>query len=165
MKRPVFLDRFRPVQTGPLYPIITPSNVAQGHVNWLKTDWDISNFVKSSSKLIWFIENFISLSILAQFGCSWATFEAYINPKPITISKMWKKPVKTRTSLKTGPDRKYRSKVVQSGLLMVWDIYRPVSVLVFPKIDKRPDWTGLLNTNTNLKSITNMVLDIFQCLV
>src|SRR6266581_9568840 len=29
---------------------------------------------------------------------------------------------------------------------MVWDIYRPVSVSVFPKIDKRPDWTGLLNT-------------------
>ena len=30
---------------------------------------------------------------------------------------------------------------------MVWDIYRPVSVSVFPKIDKRPDWTGLLNTS------------------
>jgi len=132
MKRLVFLDRFRPVQTGPLYPIITPSNVAQGHVNWLKTDWDISNFVKSSSKLISFIENFISLSILAQFGCSWATFEAYINPKPITISKMWKKPVldrskpvKTRTGLKTGPDWKYWSKAVQSGLLMVWDYESP----------------------------------------
>jgi len=94
------------------------------------------------------------LSILAQFGCSWATFEAYINPKPITISKMWQtlvldwfKLVKTWTGLKTGPDRKYRSKAVQSSLLMVWDIYRLVSVLVFPKIDKRPDWTGLLNTN------------------
>jgi len=66
---------------------------------------------------------------------------------------MWKKPVldqfrpvKTRTGLKTSPDRKYWSKAVQSGLLMVLDIYRPVSVSVFPKIDKRPDWTGLLNT-------------------
>jgi len=29
---------------------------------------------------------------------------------------------------------------------MLLDIYRPVSVSVFPKIDKRPDWTGLLNT-------------------
>jgi len=60
------------------------------------------------------------------------------------------KPVKTRTSLKTGPDQKYWSKVVQSSLLMVWDIYRPVSVSVFPKIDKRPDWTGLLNTNSDV---------------
>ena len=98
-KRLVFLDWFRPVQTSPLYPLITPSNVAKGHVNWLKTDWDISNFVKSLSKLIWFI--FISLSILAQFGCSCATFEAYINPKPITISKMWQKLVLDQ--LRPGP--------------------------------------------------------------
>jgi len=29
---------------------------------------------------------------------------------------------------------------------MIWDIYRPVLVLVLPKIGKRPDWTGLSST-------------------
>ena len=42
---------------------------------------------------------------------------------------------------------KDRSKAVQSGLWRVWDIYRPVSVLVSPKIGKKPDWTGPQNTN------------------
>jgi len=51
-KRPVFVNQFRLVWTGILYPSITPLNIAQGHVNWLKTDQDIPNFVKSSYKLI-----------------------------------------------------------------------------------------------------------------
>ena len=33
-------------KTGLLCPTITPSNVAQEHVNWLKTDRDIQHFVK-----------------------------------------------------------------------------------------------------------------------
>ena len=41
---------------------------------------------------------------------------------------------------------KDRSKAVQSGLLMILDIYRQVSVSVFSKIAKKPDWTGLSNT-------------------
>jgi len=51
-KRLVFVNWFRPVWTGLLYPSITPLNVVQGHVNRLKTDRDIPNFVKSSYKLI-----------------------------------------------------------------------------------------------------------------
>ena len=42
-----------------------------------------------------------------------------------------------------------RSKAVQSGLWMIWDIYRPVLVSVLPKIGKRPDWTGLSSTNSS----------------
>src|SRR6266571_104991 len=41
---------------------------------------------------------------------------------------------------------------------MVWDIYRPVSVSVFPKIDKRPDWTGLLNTIWDSYPLTTFLL-------
>jgi len=37
-ERPVYMDRLRPVETGLLCPSITPSNAAQEHVNWLKTD-------------------------------------------------------------------------------------------------------------------------------
>ena len=57
------------------------------------------------------------------------------------------KPVKTETGLKTGLDRKVRSKAVQSGLLGPQNIYRPVSVSVFPKMGQKPDRTGLQNTN------------------
>jgi len=32
---------------------------------------------------------------------------------------------------------------------MIWDIYKLVLVLVLPKIDKRPDWTGLSSTSPN----------------
>ena len=41
---------------------------------------------------------------------------------------------------------KDRSKAVQSGLWMIWDIYRLVLVSVLPKIGKRPDWTRLSST-------------------
>jgi len=37
-ERPVYMDLLRPVETGLLCPSITHSNVAQEHVNWLKTD-------------------------------------------------------------------------------------------------------------------------------
>ena len=37
-ERPVYMDQLRPVETGLLCPSITPSKVAQEHVNWLKTD-------------------------------------------------------------------------------------------------------------------------------
>jgi len=45
---------------------------------------------------------------------------------------------------------KDRSKAVQSGLWMIWDIYKPVLVSVLPKIGKRPDWTGLSSTNISM---------------
>ncbi len=52
----------------------------------------------------------------------------------------WLKLVKTKTE-------KDQSKAVQSSLLRFWDIYIPVLVSVFPKIGKRPNWTGLSSTN------------------
>jgi len=67
-KRPVYMDRLRPVKTGLLCPSITPSNVAQEYVNWLKTDWDIQHFVKCSITTRYFIDIFISSSVLAHFG-------------------------------------------------------------------------------------------------
>ena len=66
---------YGPVETGLLCPSITPSNVAQDHVNWLKTDWDIQHFVKCSITTQYFIDIFISSSILAHFGRLRARFE------------------------------------------------------------------------------------------
>jgi len=36
---------------------------------------------------------------------------------------------------------------------MIWDIYRPVLVLVLPKIGKRPDWTGLSSTRREQQNL------------
>jgi len=66
---------YGPVETGLLCPSITPSNVAQEHVNWLKTDWDIQHFAKCSITTGYFIDIFISSSILAHFGHLRARFE------------------------------------------------------------------------------------------
>jgi len=49
---------------------------------------------------------------------------------------------------------KDRSKVVQSSLWMIWDIYRPVSALILPKIGKILDWTRLSST-----TFINQLLD------
>jgi len=49
---------------------------------------------------------------------------------------------------------------------MIWDIYRPVSVLVLPKIGKRPDWTGLSSTTgddlpaTRYEEVVEKVVEI-----
>jgi len=48
---------------------------------------------------------------------------------------------------------KNRSKAVQSGLWMIWDIYRPVLVSVLPKIGKRPDWTRLSSTTAIFEAV------------
>ena len=60
---------------------------------------------------------------------------------------------KSLTVPKIEKDRsKDRSKAVQSGLWMIWDIYRPVLVSVLPKIGKRPDWTRLSSTSHDIYS-------------
>ena len=63
----------------------------------------------------------------------------------------WLRPEPVRTGLVTAKRPRLttvdRSLAVRSSLLWLFDLQRPVSVSVRALKGKRPDWTGLSNTN------------------